>query len=39
MEVDRNAPVCVEREIEIAAPIELVWRILTNLDDVHGGSP
>ena len=34
MEVDRNAPVCVEREIEIAAPIEVVWGVLTNLDDV-----
>jgi uncharacterized protein YndB with AHSA1/START domain len=34
MEVDRNAPVCVEREIEIAAPIEVVWGVLTNLDDM-----
>jgi uncharacterized protein YndB with AHSA1/START domain len=25
---------CVEREIEIAAPIEVVWGVLTDLDDV-----
>ncbi|HSF61407.1 MAG TPA: SRPBCC domain-containing protein [Gaiellaceae bacterium] len=34
MEIDRNAPVCVEREIEIAAPIEVVWGVLTDLDDL-----
>lgn len=34
MEVDRDARVCVEREIEIAAPVEVVWGVLTNVDDM-----
>jgi uncharacterized protein YndB with AHSA1/START domain len=34
VQVDRNAPVRVEREIEIAAPLEVVWGVLTNVDDM-----
>lgn len=33
MEIDRNAPVWAERDIEIAAPIETVWEVLTRVDD------
>jgi uncharacterized protein YndB with AHSA1/START domain len=33
VEIDRNAPVWVERDIEIAAPIEAVWEVLTGVDD------
>ena len=33
MEIDRDAPVWAEREIEIAAPLEVVWDVLTSVDD------
>ena len=33
MEIDRDAPVWAEREIEIGAPIEVVWDVLTGVDD------
>jgi uncharacterized protein YndB with AHSA1/START domain len=33
MEIDRDAPVWAEREQEIAAPIEVVWDVLTRVDD------
>jgi len=33
MEIDRDAPVWVEREMEIAAPLEVVWDVLTSVDD------
>jgi uncharacterized protein YndB with AHSA1/START domain len=31
VDVDREAPVIVEAEIEIAAPPEAVWEVLTDL--------
>lgn len=34
MEIDRDAPVYVEREVDIAAPIEVVWDVLTSVDEV-----
>ena len=33
MEINREAPVVVEGEIEIAAPIEVVWDVLTTIED------
>lgn len=33
MEIDRDAPVWAEREIEIAAPIEVVWEVLAGVGD------
>lgn len=33
MEIDRTAPAWAEREIEIAAPIEVVWDVLSDVDD------
>ena len=33
MEVNRDAPVWLEREIEIAAPIEVTWDVLTEVND------
>jgi len=32
MEIDRDAPVRIEREVEIAAPIQVVWDVLTSVD-------
>ena len=33
MEIDRDAPAWAEREIEIGAPLEVVWDLLTGVDD------
>ena len=33
MEIDRDAPAWAEREIDIAAPIEVVWDVLAGVDD------
>ncbi|MFO7590292.1 MAG: SRPBCC family protein [Acidimicrobiia bacterium] len=33
MEVNRDAPVWLEREIQIAASIDLVWDVLTGVND------
>ena len=33
MEINRDAPVRAEREIEIAAPPEVVWDVLTTIVD------
>jgi uncharacterized protein YndB with AHSA1/START domain len=33
MEINREAPVWLEREIEIAAPAEVVWDVLTTIGD------
>jgi uncharacterized protein YndB with AHSA1/START domain len=33
MEIDHDAPVWAEREIDIAAPIEVVWDVLAGVDD------
>lgn len=32
MEIDRSAPVLIEREVAIAAPIQVVWDLLTSVD-------
>ncbi len=32
MEIDRSAPVRIEREVEIAAPIQVVWDVLTSVE-------
>lgn len=34
MEIDRSAPVWAEREVEVAAPIETVWDVLTNVAEI-----
>jgi uncharacterized protein YndB with AHSA1/START domain len=33
MEIDRDAPAWAGREIEIGAPLEVVWDVLTGVDD------
>ena len=33
MEIDRDAPVWVDGEIEIAAPTEVVWDVLATIED------
>ena len=33
MDINREAPVVVEGEIEISAPTEVVWDVLTNIED------
>jgi uncharacterized protein YndB with AHSA1/START domain len=33
MEIDKGAPVWAEREVQIDAPIEVVWDVLANVDD------
>jgi len=32
MEIDRSAPVRAERQVEIVAPIQVVWDVLTSVD-------
>jgi uncharacterized protein YndB with AHSA1/START domain len=32
VEIDRSASVRVEHEVEIAAPIQVVWEVLTNVE-------
>jgi uncharacterized protein YndB with AHSA1/START domain len=34
MEIDRSAPVWAEQDVGIAAPIGVVWDVLTNVDDI-----
>jgi uncharacterized protein YndB with AHSA1/START domain len=32
MDIDHSAPVRIERGVEIAAPIEVVWEVLTSVE-------
>jgi uncharacterized protein YndB with AHSA1/START domain len=32
MNIDRNAPMAARREIIIAAPVEKVWNVLTDIE-------